>query len=60
MTTTFRVTVKESNYYITEIEANDFADAKDKAQNAIWHSRYQNWGIAYDDVSVDEVIETND
>ena len=54
---TFKIVIKRSTYYVREIQAKDFLDAKAKANADIWHSRYEDWGSSYEDAEVNDIEE---
>jgi hypothetical protein len=54
---TFKIVIRESNFYVKEIKAKDWLEAKKKTEETIWHDRYSDWGIAWVDRDVYEVEE---
>lgn len=55
----FRITLRSSNYYTREVQAKDFADAKQQAEKELWHGNFVDWGSDYvvSDVYYVEEIE---
>lgn len=54
---TFKIIIRSSDFFVKEIEAKDYSDAKQKAKDFIWHDRYPEWGISRSDIDVYDVIE---